>query len=142
MGCDILYVFQKQLSTGHWVDIDVDFDIPRHYFLYAWLTGVSNYNYFNPPVIPICNPRGFPSDFKADSDNNHHDKWMGDFFHSWLSLDEIIESGNPCRDDDGSYPKTYSDLCLGYFIKEIKKIREVTKSFKEARMVFGFDSLI
>jgi len=83
MGCDIHGVFQaKQAVEGyegvcsHWVDIRSDWDQSRHYFLFSWLANVRNgYGFAGVPtydaIKPITEPRGLPSDFIVDDDEQH-----------------------------------------------------------------------
>lgn len=74
MGTDIHGVFQRRNETGTWEDVPHNYEMNRHYQLFAVLAGVRNGRGFagvvtGEPVKPISEPRGYP----FDPDNHHHD---------------------------------------------------------------------
>lgn len=97
MGCDIHAVFQKQNPDESWTDIPCsEWNQDRHYFLFAWLANVRNGFGFagvktGNQIAPISEPRGLPEDFEVD-DSYYQ---LGDHSHSWLTLQEIIDTPLP-----------------------------------------------
>lgn len=62
----------------------------RDYDLFGILANVRNGTWGEPTPF-IDEPRGFPKDFKCDSEDTHCGIWMGDHSFSWLSLKEILD---------------------------------------------------
>jgi hypothetical protein len=136
MGVDISWTFQAR-QHGQWMDIPVGYKGDRDGYLYGWL-GIGGER--------ICNPRGFPLDFVVNMNtychplenidlfpldmrhnvsNDQHGTYvfMGEWGHSWLSGEEIIEARAPVRRmtiwipidiykewDQRSYPKVWHEL--------------------------------
>lgn len=97
MGTDIHSQFQKRLHCGAWQDVESQYSEGRHYQLFAVLAGVRNGTGFagvttGEPVTPIAEPRGLPSDFEMDTEDDscHCGKWMGEHSQGWLSGDELL----------------------------------------------------
>ncbi|HET8668868.1 MAG TPA: hypothetical protein VFM10_12865 [Terriglobales bacterium] len=73
MGTDIHGVFQRHdQSTNKWVDIPHNYEMHRHYQLFAVLAGVRNGTGFagvktGEAVTPISEPRGYPDDFVSEA---------------------------------------------------------------------------
>lgn len=71
MGTDIHGVFQRQnRDTNTWEDIPHNFEMGRHYQLFAVLADVRNGTGFagvktGERVTPIAEPRGYPEDFAS-----------------------------------------------------------------------------
>ena len=117
MGTDIHGVFQrKNKATEKWEDVQHNFEMGRHYQLFAVLADVRNGTGFagvktGERVEPVAEPRGYPEDFDIEGDDHpiiaieHIDPrrrkyhgsddalevWMGDHSHSWLSAAEMLE---------------------------------------------------
>jgi hypothetical protein len=80
MGTDIHGVFQKR-DGGQWVDVEHNYEMDRHYQLFAVLAGVRNGRGFagvptGEAVNPIVEPRGYPEDFSAETiaDEEEYDR--------------------------------------------------------------------
>lgn len=77
MGTDIHGVFQRHNhDTNTWEDIPHQYEMDRHYQLFAVLAGVRNgIGFAGVPtgevVKPISAPRGYPEDFQVDEENRH-----------------------------------------------------------------------
>lgn len=118
MGTDIHGVFQRHdTTTNAWVDIEHQYEMNRHYQLFAVLAGVRNGTGFagvktGEAVKPISEPRGYPEGFDGGEDDiypvsdarvlapwrrEHLEEgepleiWMGDHSHSWLAGAEMLE---------------------------------------------------
>ena len=137
MGCDIHGRVQVKRWKGQekWSDFG---EIPRgrNYALFGNLAGVRAY--YVDGLKTISEPRGYPSDFTFDENDDHEIHhfsatdvpctqlyWMGDHSHSWLSLDEMLAW-------DGWDER--ADVWLK-FLAYLK-----ASDFVEVRVVFGFDS--
>ena len=76
MGTDIHGVFQRRLpDTDTWEDIPHEYEMNRHYQLFAVLAGVRNgFGFAGVPtgeaVMPISEPRGFPPCFVVNGDDH------------------------------------------------------------------------
>jgi hypothetical protein len=77
MGTDIHGVFQaRNKTTGKWGDISHNFEMNRHYMLFAWLGNVRNGRGFagtptHQPLIPLSDNRGYPEDFERSDIHTH-----------------------------------------------------------------------
>lgn len=117
MGTDIHGVFQRHdTAADKWVDVEHQYEMSRHYQLFAVLADVRNGTGFagcktGEPVTPIAEPRGYPEGFAEDEDIHpiasleimdarrrfYHDTdeplgvWMGDHTHSWLTGAEMLQ---------------------------------------------------
>lgn len=91
MGTDIHGVFQRRISSGWKVVPTIEWNMNRHYQLFAVLAGVRNGVGFagiptGTAIKPIAAPRGWPTDFKLPKDV----EWMGDHSFSWLGSGEML----------------------------------------------------
>lgn len=113
MGTDIHTIFQAK-QNNEWYDIPHNYNEQRHYSLFAWLADVRQGNSY---IKPISEPRGLPSDFQIDGNNEHPtaienleqglrdfytDKYpydglrnMGYHSFSWLLGSEILAANPP-----------------------------------------------
>lgn len=152
MGCDIHGVFQKR-ADGKWLDVEHNFNMPRHYQLFGVLAGVRNPSAGD----PIDDPRGLPADFEVEdwqhplADWRHAPRWlhkyyapagekydpefarlgynMGDHSHSWLTAGEMRNWFEEASEADRTE--------LAYFFDEVARL---VSEHGEIRFVFGFDS--
>lgn len=124
MGTDVHSIFQKR-TPGGWVDIESQYNEDRHYALFAWIGNVRNgFGFAGIPthnrIEPLSDNRGLPGDFIVvdgedhpiqsnamrgrsaewyaeddEKDPSNITKWMGDYSHSWLLADEILNATPP-----------------------------------------------
>lgn len=77
MGTDIHGVFQRHdAAADAWVNVPHNYEMDRHYQLFAVLAGVRNGRGFagvvtGQEVVPISEPRGYPEGFKVDENDCH-----------------------------------------------------------------------
>lgn len=141
MGCDIHAVWQAR-KDGKWVDVESTWDQDRHYFLFSWLADVRNGHGFAgiptyTPIKPISQPRGLPDDFDGgeehptflealaphrreyEEDKEHPIAWMGDHSHSWLDVDEILDTPLPDKVwQTGIVERAFFDAWDGHTVPE------------------------
>lgn len=102
MGTDVHHVFEtKNKSTGDWEVVShptlTDFDIDRHYLMFAVMAGVRNGRGFagcptHDPIVPIAEPRGVPdAETYNDPYYEYKGEYIGDYGYSYLTVNEIIE---------------------------------------------------
>lgn len=161
MSICINYNLQKKVDDK-WIKVDpqlppvtvpgysgkVDILSFNHYPYWAWLSNV--YNKWN--IIPISKPRGLPEDYpdfrtvpslhelyEYEWDEFDVAEYMtGDsFYHSWLSLDEIVnfnyDAFSGVYTDDGQ-PESYRDWMGQDFIQEFRRFKDLGAE----RIVFWF----
>lgn len=142
MGTDIHGVFQRRNeSTGEWIFISHNYEMERHYLLFAVLANVCN-GYGFVSTTPISEQRGYPEGFPVIEDQvvipievstteYAAGGWyyMGDRSHSWLTSSEMVDWL-----DKAEYTIKAD---LGYFFDEVRRLHTL---HGEVRFVFGFDS--
>ena len=126
MGCDIHTLVQVK-KDNKWEDLENDLYTDRNYKLFSILAGVRGNE------DPIAYPRGFPSDFELDKDDdeNHNGHYMGDHSFSYLTLTELLENKERLKEADCDFVETLEilqDRSIGF------------GGMDNVRLVFGFDS--
>lgn len=106
MGIDIRSIFQKK-HDGHWTDVLSDYDNDRDYLLYRWLYHGGSDADGSCAIEPIRPQRGLPADFEVVDDYWHPLRGeggnptlgplrlMGEWGHSWLLAEEILDTPAP-----------------------------------------------
>lgn len=139
MGTDLHTCLQVK-KGAKWETIATDIYDGRNYALFSVLAGVRGQE------EPIAEPRGYPKGFLVDDENMipvdgvlfFEPYWMGEFGHSWLTLEEISDRNEEDR---------YSRNALSYFsalryieAKMVVVAYENHLKEEDVRLVFGFDS--
>lgn len=147
MGCDIHTCLQVK-KGAKWETIATDIYDGRNYALFSVLAGVRGQE------EPIAKPRGYPKGFLVDDENMipvdgvlfFEPYWMGEFGHSWLTLEElnyklgrdIYEIHELCiTQDEMEY-----FISLRYLISKMIVLaydQGYVDNFEDVRLVFGFD---
>lgn len=167
MGCDIHLWYERKNFLSEWEDVPVPLDEwkagpldHRSYAIFGFLADVRNYS----AIKPICEPRGWPEDFRYSSAGRTDDRyWCRDDYdydfmfdeyhtHTWLSIDELLNydydqlvedrrvtinnnGGCTCEPGDGKTETLREFLGEGFF-RDLKTLKECGVE----RIVFAFDN--
>lgn len=87
MGCDIHTMIEIKLSgSDQWVCYgDLDYEIGRHYELFAALAGVRN----DYGIKPISKPRGIPDDACKEYKSLVENWDLDGHSHSWVTVEDL-----------------------------------------------------
>lgn len=164
MGCDI-HLWYERKTNDSWQDVSVPVDEwkagpldHRSYATFGFLADVRNYS----AITPICEPRGWPTDFKhTKPDREEYDPWYRDdegymfdeyHSHSWLSIKELLDydydqivedrrvtrngnGGVTCDPGEGKQETLREFLGEGFF-QDLQTLHECGVE----RIVFAFDN--
>lgn len=146
MGVDIHTALQVK-QQGRWETIATNIYDGRNYALFGVLAGVRGQE------EPIVEPRGYPKGFMVDEDNGHpiadeagfmDTYWMGNFGHSWLTLEEINDRRErDTYDNEGGEEKFDYFIGLRYIVSKMIVLaydQGYVDNFEDVRLVFGFDA--
>ncbi len=95
MGTDIRVCIEHKTDRGWQFIVEMFGVIERDYYLFAWLSGETNYRLLDrksikTPITPIAEPRGLPTDLDSQPGFDYDRRNA-----SWLTADEILSAVPP-----------------------------------------------